>query len=211
MCLTLAAQRKHMFLLFTMASSSSPSPDYFWVAVKNNNGFPFLFLLFRLVIEPDLVSGRTNGSVTVALSRDPAFVVMQPIVFDISDIQVAETSVISAVTGNAIPYEASYGERNETFRIALKKSREDYTDLKVKMIFRGRLTNTMQGIYRGQYKDTERDTSQNYVSTQFSPIDARKAFPCMDRPDKKANFTISLVRPMTMQTFLSNMRHLSST
>lgn len=43
------------------------------------------------------------------------------------------------------------------------------------------------------------------ISTQFSPIDARRAFPCFDRPDLKANFTISIIRPRSMSMALSNM------
>lgn len=43
------------------------------------------------------------------------------------------------------------------------------------------------------------------VSTQFSPIDARAAFPCFDRPDKKAQFEISLIHHENLTTVLSNM------
>lgn len=43
------------------------------------------------------------------------------------------------------------------------------------------------------------------ISTQFSPIDARRAFPCFDRPDMKANFTISIIRNTKYKMALSNM------
>lgn len=43
------------------------------------------------------------------------------------------------------------------------------------------------------------------VSTQFSPIDARRAFPCFDRPDKKAQFKISMIRDVNRTMALSNM------
>jgi len=43
------------------------------------------------------------------------------------------------------------------------------------------------------------------ISTQFSPIDARRAFPCFDRPDMKANFSVSIVRNLQYKMALSNM------
>lgn len=49
---------------------------------------------------------------------------------------------------------------------------------------------------------------RSLASTQFSPIDARRAFPCFDRPDKKAKFNITLVKQMR-QLALSNREELS--
>lgn len=51
---------------------------------------------------------------------------------------------------------------------------------------------------------------RSFASTQFSPIDAKRAFPCFDRPDKKATFEISLVRPEDKTTTISNMPQLDS-
>lgn len=172
----------------------------------------FFSFFFSLIIEPDLNSGKTNGSVSVLLHRDEEIRGIQPIVFDISDIEIVQATVFSKHSNKEVLFESYYGPNNQTFHIILKKTKEsEASKVKVTMDFVGKLSKTMQGVYRGEYKDAENDATQYYVSTQFSPIDARKAFPCMDRPDKKANFSISVIRPMTMNTFLSNMPHESST
>jgi glutamyl aminopeptidase len=46
------------------------------------------------------------------------------------------------------------------------------------------------------------------VTSKFEPTYARRAFPCLDEPDRKATFAISLVKPKdasTTWTALSNM------
>ncbi|KAF5279560.1 hypothetical protein FQR65_LT03382 [Abscondita terminalis] len=78
---------------------------------------------------------------------------------------------------------------------------EEY-DLEIK--FTGHLRDNMQGFYRSQYIDPKTNTNRYMASTQFSPIDARRAFPCFDEPSFKAKFTISVGRPSNMSS-ISNM------
>ncbi|KAB0800740.1 hypothetical protein PPYR_06479 [Photinus pyralis] len=61
--------------------------------------------------------------------------------------------------------------------------------------FTGTLSATDKtGFYLAQYKDKSGKT-QEFATTQFQTIGARRAFPCFDEPHLKANFTIHLVRP----------------
>jgi aminopeptidase N len=48
--------------------------------------------------------------------------------------------------------------------------------------FTSKLTKTLQGFYEGSYFDETEKTNKKFLNTQFSPVDARRAFPCFDNP-----------------------------
>ncbi|KAH3779696.1 hypothetical protein DPMN_157501 [Dreissena polymorpha] len=64
----------------------------------------------------------------------------------------------------------------------------------------------LKSDYTGLYVSTipHRTRNQHVAATQFSPTDARKAFPCFDEPDRKARFEITIIRRADMVS-LSNM------
>ncbi|GBD34079.1 Aminopeptidase N [bacterium HR34] len=58
--------------------------------------------------------------------------------------------------------------------------------------FSGKLRDDLTGLYLSRYTDD--NNKERYIATtHFEPVDARKAFPCFDKPDKKAKFKISLL------------------
>lgn len=83
--------------------------------------------------------------------------------------------------------------------------------------FQGILNHDMAGFYRSQYKpaapaaaSVPRDDEWHYMlSTQFESTDARRAFPCLDEPNLKATFDLSIEIPDD-QVALSNMPEKSS-
>jgi puromycin-sensitive aminopeptidase len=63
----------------------------------------------------------------------------------------------------------------------------------VKMNFEGTITRPMNGIYPCFF---EHDNIQKkLIATQFESHHAREAFPCIDEPDAKATFELSLITP----------------
>uniref|UniRef100_A0A0V0J295 Aminopeptidase n=1 Tax=Schistocephalus solidus TaxID=70667 RepID=A0A0V0J295_SCHSO len=116
--------------------------------------------------------------------------------------------VVSDAHFNNANAEISYDKSQElvifTFPNALETG-NGHLNLK----FRGHLSDDMQGFYRSTYKSPTGEESY-ILCTQFESIYARRAFPCMDEPDRKATFDISLVA-MDNEVALSNMPEVSRT
>lgn len=73
----------------------------------------------------------------------------------------------------------------------------------VNTTFTSYLSDDLRGFYKSSYTNDAGEVT-NLATTQFQYIDARRAFPCMDEPDKKSRFNIKLGRKETM-TATSNM------
>ncbi|XP_074595901.1 puromycin-sensitive aminopeptidase-like [Brevipalpus obovatus] len=68
--------------------------------------------------------------------------------------------------------------------------------------FKGQLNDQLKGFYRSKYTNSS-GAERFSACTQFSPVYARKAFPCWDEPSMKARFQITIIAPKEM-TVLSN-------
>ena len=79
--------------------------------------------------------------------------------------------------------------------------------LSLKISYSGFLNNQMAGFYRSSYTNIKGE-KKIMASTQFEALDARRAFPCWDEPDRKAVFGLTLVVPVDLVAF-SNMPELS--
>ena len=74
-------------------------------------------------------------------------------------------------------------------------------DYKLSMDFTGKITKNMDGVYTCSFKEDGID--KELVATQFESHHAREAFPCIDEPEAKATFTVTLTHKKD-ETALSN-------
>ncbi|MGH7157884.1 MAG: M1 family metallopeptidase [Candidatus Saccharimonadales bacterium] len=72
----------------------------------------------------------------------------------------------------------------------------------VEMEFASKISAGMQGAYYSDY--TAGGEQKRVVSTQFESHFARQAFPCIDEPEAKATFALSLISPAS-QAVIGNM------
>ena len=87
--------------------------------------------------------------------------------------------------------------------LSLLQFPEPNTDYVVSMDFVAILNDDRSGFYRTKY--TKPDGNISWVgATQFESTSARKSFPCLDEPDKKAVFNVKLGRRSDM-TAVANM------
>jgi aminopeptidase N len=71
----------------------------------------------------------------------------------------------------------------------------------VTLEFEGRITRPMNGIYPCYFKQGGKD--KMLIATQFEDTSAREAFPCIDEPEAKATFGLTLTTPAG-ETMISN-------
>jgi aminopeptidase N len=71
-------------------------------------------------------------------------------------------------------------------------------EYRVQVEFEAAITDGMTGIYPCYFKDGE--TEKKLIATQFESHHAREAFPCIDEPEAKAVFNLSLATPAGITT-----------
>ncbi|HET9721734.1 MAG TPA: M1 family metallopeptidase, partial [Candidatus Saccharimonadales bacterium] len=72
---------------------------------------------------------------------------------------------------------------------------------KIEIEFSGRITEPMHGIYPCNFKLNGQP--KQLIATQFESHHAREAFPCIDEPEAKATFDLTLCTP-TGETVIAN-------
>ena len=96
------------------------------------------------------------------------------------DLEIASVEVV----GVACPFTVDHD--NEALHIELAEAGQ----VEVVIAFSGKITDNMTGIYPSYY--TVDGVKKEVLSTQFESHFAREAFPCVDEPEAKATFDLSL-------------------
>lgn len=107
---------------------------------------------------------------------------------------------IKKATVNEKTAETSLGKNDE---LSLKIDKElQPGNYKVELHFAGKITDSAHGVYPCYFKHDGKD--KELLATQFESHHAREVFPCIDEPEAKATFNLTL-KTETGVTALSNM------
>lgn len=72
----------------------------------------------------------------------------------------------------------------------------------VELTFSGNITDQMNGLYPCYFKNGDKD--EKLLATQFESHHAREVFPCIDEPEAKATFDLTLITDNDETTVLAN-------
>ncbi|HSX07852.1 MAG TPA: M1 family metallopeptidase [Candidatus Saccharimonadales bacterium] len=157
---------------------------------------------YNLELAPEREAMRLTGSVTITGIKKgrPA----QRLTFHQHDLKVTEAKIIrkDKKGEHEIPV-TRINHHKSLDEVRLHTEALLYPgEYVVTMQFEAPITDAMHGIYPCYYElDGQK---RSLIATQFESHHAREAFPCIDEPEAKAVFSLSLISP-TGETALSNM------
>jgi puromycin-sensitive aminopeptidase len=151
--------------------------------------------VYRIEIEPNMASASFSGTLSIDV------VVHEPInemVLNAAELAVSDVEVVTS-RGDTLSCAVSFDDELEqvTFRLPSLLSPGRCT---VGCRFTGTLNDKLRGFYRSTYTDRDGEL-QLIATTQFESVDARRAFPCWDEPDRKSVFEITLLVDPDVQAY----------
>lgn len=141
--------------------------------------------LYTIELQLDMTSKAVNGSVRIdaTVTTPTTFVVLHAKNMTVASVEISQG-------GNLAIVEKFY-LRNEYFVVQLA-SPVRVGALRITIVFNYILATDLAGFYQSSYV-TSGGQRKYLACTQFEPTSARRAFPCFDEPDMKANFSVSII------------------
>jgi tricorn protease interacting factor F2/3 len=138
---------------------------------------------YKLRLEPDLTNFLFAGTAEILLNAQAP---LKEIAVNILEIAIWSCEVIQKDNHVACPFLVD--SQKELLRIFLPEAMSG--EILLNIVYQGHINNKMAGFYRSKY--VRRSKTRYIAVTQFEESDARRAFPCMDHPAKKATFDIEI-------------------
>ena len=152
-------------------------------------------LLYRIEIEPDIGAATFSGTVAIDVTVHET---VDRIVLNAAELAVSDAEVRTEA-GDLIACTVSFEDELEQaiFHPSTPLTAGACT---VTCRFTGTLNDKLRGFYRSTYTDDAGET-HTIATTQLESVDARRAFPCWDEPDRKAIFDVTLTIDRDVDAF----------
>uniref|UniRef100_A0A1I7YIT6 Aminopeptidase n=1 Tax=Steinernema glaseri TaxID=37863 RepID=A0A1I7YIT6_9BILA len=147
-------------------------------------------LHYGIHITPDLKKFTFEGTVEidVMLKEPTTFVKLHAAGLNVTK---ASYKVLNSIDDEEIK-NVSYDETSQMLTLDFGGIVEGGQRIILKIDYTGTIDESLRGIYRSSYIDSETRETKYLMVTQFESTNARRGFPCWDEPLFKAQFTISL-------------------
>jgi tricorn protease interacting factor F2/3 len=140
-------------------------------------------LNYRIHLVPDLSRFTFEGDLEIRINLTEA---VSEVVLDAVDLAVWSCSLKKADQLTSCAFRMD--PRAEELRIQLPQAMAG--EVRLSIVYTGRINDRMAGFYRSKY--VHKGRTRYIAVTQFQESDARRAFPCMDHPARKATFDIEM-------------------
>jgi aminopeptidase N len=138
---------------------------------------------YRIHLEPDLASFKFDGQCEIVFEAPEA---TDELTVNILEIALWRCRVLQ--NDEFVDCAFKVAPAKEEVCISLPESMSGI--IRLKFDYQGLINDKMAGFYRSKYSHEGRT---KYIAvTQFEESDARRAFPCMDHPARKATFDIEI-------------------
>jgi aminopeptidase N len=139
---------------------------------------------YKIHLEPDLNDFSFSGSTEILLKT------LKPVSeVTLNVMELAVLTCMVRVDAGFVDCTFQIIPEKEELTISLPNEKEGYVNLKID--YTGQINDKMAGFYRSRYSASGKE--KHIAVTQFEESEARRAFPCFDRPVKKATFDIEMV------------------
>lgn len=156
---------------------------------------------YHIQLDPDRNDMRITGKVTVTGRKTgrPS----QRLTFHQQDLKITSAHIIKHDKKGEQSIEVGRINHHKNFdEVRLHSNQLLYPgDYTIVMEFEGVITRNMEGVYPCLFKHDGKE--KQLIATQFESHHARSAFPCIDEPEAKATFELTLFSPVG-ETAISN-------
>ncbi|KAH7359065.1 aminopeptidase [Plectosphaerella cucumerina] len=160
---------------------------------------------YDVTLEPNFETLKFDGTVKIdvdIVEDSSNSITVHTLELDIKQAKLVVSSS-DASTSTLTPTETTPDLEKQTTTFTFKDALPKGGKATLEVEFVGELNDKMAGFYRSYYNKP--DGSKGIIATsQMEATDARRAFPCFDEPNLKAEFTVTLIADKHL-TCLSNM------